>query len=194
MTYPTNLDDMNEDEILSAGFSAAQQIRAQIAAIEKERDEQPSRLAAARNAADAAREATIEEQPWASNLQFALTETLTGEVNGVASFPGLEAKEIWGTRLLFDLIGCADGDGEINDVLNRYFTLLGGDTAHLFIVMSAALVTCADTVIPMLLDDIENHGNNYGARVYLADAARKSWELNINALRQTPNNEAEDDE
>ncbi|ABM12284.1 hypothetical protein [Mycolicibacterium vanbaalenii] len=192
MTYPTNSDDL--DSIAHSSSEALRMAREVLAGIEKSREEQPALLAAARNAADAAREATIAEQPWAENLQFALTETLTGEVNGVASFPGIEAKEIWGSRLLFDLIGCTDNDGEINDVLSRYFTLLNGDTAHLFIVMSAALVTCADTLIPMLLDDIEKYGNNYGARVYLADAARKSWELNINALRQTPNYEADGDE
>ncbi|MDN4520320.1 hypothetical protein JN086_14175 [Mycolicibacterium austroafricanum] len=192
MTYPTNSDDL--DSIANSSSEALRMAREVLAGIEKSRDEQPALLAAARNAADAAREATIEEQPWLDNLQIIPTQTLDGEINGMAAFPGLEAKEIWGSRLLFDLIGCTDNDGEINDVLNRYFTLLNGDTAHLFIVMSAALVTCADTVIPMLLKDIEDHGSNYGARVYLADAARKSWELNINALRQTPNYEADGDE
>lgn len=183
-----------EDQIIADGLAAANRIREQIAAIEKERDEQPAKLAAARNAADAARETMIESEPWADNLNILPTHDSTGELNGMAAFPGIEAKEIWGSRLLFDLIGCTDNDREIDDVLNRYFTLLNGDTSHLFIVMSAALVTCADTVIPMLLQDMEEHGSNYGARVYLAEAARKAWQLDINRLRSMPNFESEEDD
>ena len=174
---------------MSANTTGQNPLRDLIDAIERSRDDQPQRLAAARNAADAAREAAIESQPWIDNLNILPTQTISGELAGMAAFPGIEAKEIWGTRLLFDLIGCTDTDDEINDVLNRYFTLLNGDTDHLFLIMSAALVTCADTVIPMLLKDIEDHGSNYGARVYLADAARKSWELNVNALAAMPNYE-----
>jgi hypothetical protein len=32
----------------------------------------------------------------------------------------------------------------------------------------------------MLLDDIEKHGSNYDARVFLADAARNAWATRIN--------------
>lgn len=192
MTYPTNSDDL--DSIAHSSSEALRMAREALAGIEKSRGEQPARLAAARNAADAAREFTIQNEPWTGNLNIIPTYNTAGELNGMASFPGIEAKEIWGTRLLFDLIGCTDNDSEINDVLNRYFNLLGGDTDHLFIVMSAALVTCADTVIPMLLKDIEEYGSNYGARVYLADAARKSWEISVDKLRHMPDFEAEDDE
>ncbi|CAN5150582.1 hypothetical protein BH09ACT8_BH09ACT8_59140 [soil metagenome] len=189
----TNHTDEESDRMIAEGLSAVDRMRQRIAAMEKEREEQPSRLAAARNAADAAREATVEAEPWVDNLNIIPTQSESGDLNGMASFPGIEAKEIWGSRLLFDLLGCTDNDDEINDVLGRYFTLLNGDTDHLFLIMSGALVTAADTVIPMLLKDIEDYGNNYGARVYLAEAARKSWELNINALRQAPNYEEDTD-
>lgn len=190
----TNYTDEESDRIIAEGLSAVERMRKHVAAIEQDKVRQPQALAAARQAAHVARETTIASEPWTDTLNIIPTTDSAGGLNGMAAFPGIEAKEIWGARLLFDLIGCTDGDADIDATLSRYFTLLNGDIDHLFIIMSAALVTAADTVVPMLLQDIEEHGSNYRARVYLAEAARKSWALNINALRQTPNFEDESED
>lgn len=171
MTYPTNLDDMNEDEILAAGLSAAEQIRAQIAAIEKQRGEQPARLAKARKEADEARGWSLLEEPFDSQVRT------IASIDGTASLslPSIAARELWGARLCFDLLDCGDDYDQIDEVIGRMFTTVGGDTGIAMVVMSAALSTIASLVVPQLLDEIEQRGSNWDERVRLCEARAKAW-------------------
>lgn len=175
------------DAIIAAGVSAAKVVLEERAAAERTRAQQPARLAAAKFAADQARECAVAAEPWADTVSVLPAHDQSGELAGMVAFPDIEAKEIWGLRLLFDLIGCSDNNADdIDSVLDRYYTLLNGDISHLFLIFSAALVTAVDTVIPMLLNNIEESGDNWEARVLLADAARKAWSLNVNAPKGAP--------
>ena len=44
-------------------------------------------------------------------------------------------------------------------------------------------------VVPTMLDDLEQHGSDYEARVRLADAARNAWAARINDYRNNATNE-----
>jgi hypothetical protein len=185
MTTTTPIDDMTSDEILDAGLSAAKQALAQVEAIEKSRDEQPARLAEARAKADAARTEALGAEPW-DDLWTALPGyTRDGELSGMLALPSITAKEMFGARLAFDALDCGDtDDGDaLDEVFQRVFTMCNGDPGHLFLIFSAALRTIATVVMPMMLDDLEQHGSNYDARVLLAEARVKAWNGRVNALR-----------
>lgn len=154
--------------------------RAHIAAIEAARDTQPERLAKARSEADEARGWALIEEPWST-----LVSSVTS-VDGRASLtlPSITAKELMGARLAFDVLDAGGRDDDtLDEVQNRYFTELGGDTGVLYLVCMAALNTIADLVVPQMLEDLEARASNYDARFMLAEARAKAWNGRVSELR-----------
>ncbi|CQD11925.1 hypothetical protein BN1232_02249 [Mycobacterium lentiflavum] len=177
----THYIDGESEAILAAGLSAAERIREQIAAIERAKASQPERLAKARADADGARSKCLADEPWSESWSAIPTTDFNGQLTGMMALPSIDGKELWGTRAAFDFLDAGADPDRIDEVLNRYFTALDGQTEHLFFVFSAALTTIAQYVVPMMLDDLEQHGSNYDARVLLADAARNAWATRLNA-------------
>lgn len=160
--------------------SAVTQARALIAHIEKSRDEQPARLAKARADAEEARGWALIEEPFAGQV------TSIASVDGTATLtlPNMEAKELWGARLCFDLLDCGDDYDQIDTVMSRLFSTVNGDTGVAFLITSAALSTIAGLVVPELLHEIEHTGSNYDERVRLAEARAKTWHGRVSEIRE----------
>jgi hypothetical protein len=177
-TTPTADDDLDR---ISA---AADQARALLAAIETARDTQPERLAKARAEADQAADWARIEEPWDTQWSAIPGFNSRGEVSGMLALPNPTAKELFGSRLCFDLIDCGDDDEKINAVLGQYFSMVGGDTGHAFLLFSSALCTAAQLVIPQLLDEIETRASNYEIRVMLAEARAKAWNGRVSEINR----------
>jgi hypothetical protein len=179
MTTSNSIDDMTPDEILAAGISISERLLAQAAAIEKSRDEQPARLAKARAEADEARGLSLIEEPFENHVTT--ISDITGSVT--LALPNITAKETFGARLAFDILDCGDDFDRIHEVQNRYFGMVDGDPALMFLIAMSALATIASVVVPQMLDDLEERGSNYDARVMLAQARQKAWGARIDDLK-----------
>lgn len=153
------------------------QLRQVITQIEQDRDSQPERLREMRAQARQARAETLAVEPWGSVLTAAPTFTGDGDLEGMLAFPTITAKEMFGTRLAFDLSTCTD-DKDVNEVLVTYFDAVG-EPDHMMVVATAALSTMALHVLPALLEIAEHKASNYNVRVNLADSARNAWAKRI---------------
>ena len=169
MTHP--------DIDMAAATAAARDIlRDQVDRIEQARASQPARLAAARTEADEAREQSLLIEPWSEQLSALRAHTRDGQPTAqTLPLPNVIAKEMFGARLAFDLLDAGTDDDRRADILSQTFAMCGGDTGQTMLLMSAALDTIAGIVEPQLLDEIEQAGSNYDARVLLADARGKAW-------------------
>ena len=175
------------DELVAraAEFASSKlsQARAMLAAIEKARDEQPQRLAAARTAADEARGWSLIEEPWHTLITALPTYSPDGRrTGGALSLPSITAKELFGARLAFDMLDAGDDPDRLDAVKNRYFGELQGDTGLLFLVCMAALDTVASLIVPQLLEELETDASNYDVRVMLAEARAKAWRGRVSDL------------
>jgi hypothetical protein len=159
-------------------------LRRRVDELEQARAIQPERLAQARSDADEARGWSLIEEPWESQITAIPTYNSDGErTTDALTIPNITAKELWGTRLCFDMLDCGDDQDQIDEVLNRYFSALRGDTGTLFLIFTSALTTVASLVVPQLLDEIEQQGSNFDARVMLAEARAKAWNGRVAELR-----------
>ncbi|TYQ10822.1 UNVERIFIED_ORG: hypothetical protein L601_002000000590 [Gordonia westfalica J30] len=162
-------------DLIESGAAAARQL---LADLERQRDEQPTKLAEMRAQADTERDWARINEPWSATLGAIPTYRSDGdmtELHGAMSMPSIAAKEIWGCRLAFDV---ASSDRPANDIVQEYF----GDIRnpdHLMLVFAAAIDTLADYVIKPMLDVVEQRGGDYEMRVRLADAARNAWNTRI---------------
>ena len=159
-----------ENKIIADGFAAIEEMRAQLAAIEKAKEEQPARLAKARADADVARGWSLIEEPF--ETQFKTISSTDGTTS--LSLLNITARELWGARLCFDLLDCGDDYDAIDTVISRMFSTVNGDTGIAMVVMSAALSTIAGLVVPELLYEIEHSGSNWDERVRLCEARAKA--------------------
>lgn len=186
---------MDLDEISSLADQAQQVLDH----IRQSRAEQPARLAKAREEADEARGWAILEEPWETLITAIPARTADGERTGNAlNLPSITAKELWAARLAFDMLDAGldteDDPDTIEDVKNRYFTELGGDTGLLFLVCMAALDTIATLVVPQMVDELETHASNYDVRVMLAEARTKAWRGRVSEIdRVTLGHEVDDE-
>lgn len=172
------------DRIIAEGLSAAERMRAHIAAIEKARDEQPDRLTKAREEADEARGWSLIEEPWHTLISALPAYNSDGQRTGDSLvLPSITAKELFGARLAFDMLDCGEDHDRLDGVKNRLFTELNGDTGLLFLVCMAALDTIAGHVVPQMVDELETHASNYDTRVALAEARTKAWNGRVSELR-----------
>jgi hypothetical protein len=178
MTDTDNTDEFMPDRL----ESMAAQCRAQLAHIEQARDEQPARLAEAREQAERARTDAVAVEPWDSLLSAIPTVDLDGQLDGMLSLPNVDAKELFGTRLAFDLLGCCPNKAEVDEMLKHYLWMVK-DPEHLFLIASAALRVIACRVMPGLLHIVEEQASRYDVRVNLVDAARNAWAARVNDLR-----------
>ena len=67
-----------------------------------------------------------------------------GELAGMMAFPNIDGKELFGTRLAFDLLGCCDDEDQVAQTLAKYFTMIK-DPSHTFLVAFAALEPSSTT-------------------------------------------------
>jgi hypothetical protein len=104
----------------------------------------------------------------------------TGELTGMLAMPSIDAKELFGTRLAFELASNAGDGDKVDDIANWYFGEVHSPE-HMFLVAMAALKTLALYVLPSLLEMAEEGANCWNYRVMLADAARNAWEQRINS-------------
>ncbi len=163
--------NLTPEQFEEAAATAKDILRRRIEGIERGRDEQPARLAKARAEAEEARGWSLIEEPFESQV------TSIKSVDGTASLslPNITARELWGARLCFDLLDCGDDYEQIDEVIGRLFTTVGGDTGIAMVVMSAALSTIASLVVPQLLEEIAQHASNWDERVRLCEARAKAW-------------------
>jgi hypothetical protein len=167
--------DLSMDDVASI----TEALREKIDRIERSRDEQPIQIAQARAEAETARKNAIAAEPW-DDLWSALPGySPEGQLTGMLALPSIDAKELFGTRLAFDLLGCCDDEDQVADTLNKYYAMLK-DPGHLFLVAFAALKVIANHVTPEMLRVIEDQASNWDVRVTLADAARNAWAGRVN--------------
>lgn len=152
--------------------------------IQKSRDEQPDRLAKAREEADEARGWALIEEPWESQITALPAHNADGKRTGNAlTVPNIVAKELFASRLAFDMLDAGDDYDRLEEVKTRYFTMLGGDTGSLFLLFAAALDTVASLVVPQMIDELETRASNYDVRVMIAEARAKAWAGRVSELR-----------
>jgi hypothetical protein len=150
--HMTTNDDMTTPEAMSA----VDQARDLLERIQKSREDQPARLTQAREAADEARGWALIEEPWDDQVTVVPTHNgAGGRTGGSLAIPNITAKELFGSRLCFDVLDCGDDDDRVDEVMARYFTMVHGDTGLAFLLFSSALRTMANLVVPRLLEDIE---------------------------------------
>jgi hypothetical protein len=186
--HTSQQSDPDAEKRVAKLTETAEEARQFIAYVEKTRDEQPQRLAQARAEADEAREQSMLIEPWAEQLTALRAHRRDGQPTAeMLILPNMSAKEMFGGRLAFDALDCADDDsGErINDVLTRLFTMVGGDTGQAMLILASALDTIASHVMPTLLDQIEQHASNWEVRVTLAEARTNAWRASLTDERHT---------
>ena len=173
------------DSALDDTISAATDIlRRRIMQIDRDRGHQPEFLEMAREDAVQARQEALNAEPWADCwTAIPMTDADSGELTGMMSLPTIDGKELWGTRLAFDILDAGEDREQVEEVLSRYFTALDGNTEHLFFIFSAALCTIAEHVVPTMLDKLEREASDYRSRILLAEAAANAWRTRATALR-----------
>ncbi|MEV6432898.1 hypothetical protein [Nocardia sp. NPDC051463] len=177
---------MTEDELIETARDLASKradaMTALIAAISAARASQPERLQEMRDRTERARDASSCEEPWDS-LWSALPgiNSETGELAGMLALPSIAAKELFGTRLAFDLAAYAGDEDSIDGVVDWYFSAVKS-TDHLFLIAMSALKMMALHVVPILLEIAEESASNWDVRVNLSDAARNSWEQRVKSF------------
>ncbi|MHA3021270.1 hypothetical protein ACXPWS_13550 [Mycobacterium sp. BMJ-28] len=185
---PVNLDDLEAES--NETLRLAHEI---LDRCNRDRAEQPKRLAAARGAAEEARGWSLIEEPWSSLITAIPAHDEDGyQTGGSLVLPSITAKELFAARMAFDMLDAgldAEANPEaIDDAKNRYFALLNGDPGLLFLVCMAALDTIATLVVPQLVDELETRASNYDVRVMLAEARTKSWNGRVSELRGAQDN------
>ena len=136
----------------------------------------------ARTQAETERKDALAAEPWDEMWSALPGYSSDGELTGMMALPRIDGKELFGTRLAFDLLGCCDDEDQVADTLRKYYTMVK-DPGHTFLVAFAALDTIANHVIPEMLRIIEDQAGNWDVRVTLADAARNAWAARVNDLR-----------
>lgn len=180
----TDHTDSTLDDLDDTIGSATEILRRRIEQIDRDRGHQPEFLAMAREEAAEARRKALKDEPWADCWNAIPTaDADTGEIMGMMALPTIDGKELWGTRLAFDILDAGEDREQIEEALGRYFTALDGNTEHLFFIFSAALCTVAEHVVPAMLDKLEREASDYRSRVLLADAAANAWRARATDLR-----------
>lgn len=179
---------MTDDELIAAAKDISQarvdSLKAMIAQIEDAKSSQPKRLQEMRLRAEVARDAAWRDEPW-DELWSALPgiDGATGELAGMLALPSIDAKELFGTRLAFDLAAYAGEEDSVDDIANWYFSAIKSPD-HMFLIAMAALKTLAVHVLPILLEIAEERASNWDVRVNLSDASRNAWEQRVKNFRE----------
>ena len=154
-------------------------VKQALAAIEEAKRTQSERLARARSRADDERIKALVAEPGGDCLRIYLAANI-GVVghSGMVSMLVVAGKELFGTRLAFDLLGCCGDEEQVAAKLREFRTMVA-DPGHMFLVFAAAIETIATDVVPALLDRYEAVSGDYDERVGFADAARRAWSARI---------------
>ena len=164
---------------MTSSQDRADAARQALAAIEEAKRTQPERLAQMRGRADDERIKALVAEPWVDCLITVPTvDIASGECNGMMSIPSIDGKELFGTRLAFDLLGCCGGEEQVAAKLSDFYLMLS-KPEDMFLVCAAALKVIANDVMPTLLDRYEAASGDYDTRVLLADAARNAWSVRL---------------
>jgi hypothetical protein len=169
-------DDGNDD--LRALSATAESLRARLADMERARTTQPQRLAEIRTQADDERIKALVAEPWSDVLTAVPTVNRDGDPTGMLPMPTMVGKEVFGTRLAFDLLSHSGDEDRVSEVMNDCFAMIK-EPGHMFLVCAAALETIVSHVMPTLLEKYEKTSGDYEARVSLADAARNAWAARV---------------
>jgi hypothetical protein len=154
--------------------TTAEAVQARLAELEHSRASQPERLAEARARAEDERIKALAAEPWSDVVTGLPSVNRDGDLIGMLPMPTMVGKEVFGTRLAFDLLAHCDNGERVSEIMNDTFAMIR-EPGHMFLVCAAALVTIANHVVPTLLDTLEHQAGDYDARVRLADAARNAW-------------------
>ncbi|WP_064066859.1 hypothetical protein, partial [Prescottella equi] len=155
-----------------------EQLQQYIAEIEAAMTSQADRLFDMRAKSLIARYEMLHVEPWAEVVKAVPGYSADGEMSGLLGIPSITAKEMFGTRLAFDLASNAGDEQGIRDTLNEYLDIVG-DPENMMLVSTAALSTMATLVLPTLLEIVEQRGSNWDVRVNLVDAARNAWSKRV---------------
>lgn len=180
----TTSDTTAENQIVADGLAAVDRMRAQLAAMEQARDEQPQRLAAARAAAEKAREECLADpsEHWLAQVRSIPTYSGNGQpTGGSLELPTVTAKGIFGTRLAFDLLAHAGDPDAVDTVMCRYFSM-AREPDQMFLICAEALKTIAADIAPHLLGLLEECGGDFTARVALAETAKVAWDTRMSEI------------
>ena len=160
----------------------ADELRRFVADSRRAQQSQPERLAEARARAEAEKRKALAAEPWSEVMTGVPTVDTGGELTGMLSMPTIEGKELFGTRLAFELLGCCADEERVVKTLGECFKMTR-DPRHAMFVAFAALETIATEVFPAVLDILEQETGDYEARVRLADAARSAWAARVGDLK-----------
>ncbi|MGV0837462.1 hypothetical protein [Mycolicibacterium thermoresistibile] len=177
--------EIDYDRVVTDGMRLVEEKRARRATIEKASDEQRARLANARIEADEAREFSLLVEPWEAEMSALRAHTRDGRLTAeTLNVPNTVATEIFGARLAFDALDCADDDtgDRLTEVLTRYSTMVRGGI-DLVPLLAVALDTIVTGVVGELLDEIEQVGGNWETRVSLAEARTSAWRMRLDVAR-----------
>jgi hypothetical protein len=162
-------------DTISRGLELARKV---LAESDEGKRTQPARLVQARAQADDERIKALVAEPWVDVVTVVPTVNRDGDSTGMLPMPTMVGKEIFGTRLAFDLLAHCDNEARVDQIMNDTFAMIR-EPGHMFLVCAAALETIANHVVPTLLDTLENQASNFDARVRLADAARNAWAARV---------------
>jgi hypothetical protein len=157
-------------------------MRELVAQIDAAQAAHPTRLAKARAAADAARAQALAAEPWDELWAAVPGYDSQGGFAGMLTLPSVDAKELFGARLAYDLLGCAADPTGVRQILTAYYAMIP-DPDHLSLVALAALKVIATQVIPKMLEVIEHQAGNWDLSVVLADAEANAWSTRVNDTR-----------
>ena len=161
---------------------SAADLRELIARLDSSRAEQPARITQARAEAETARRDALSTEPWDQLLSALPAYSFDGQLTGMMAIPRVFGKELFGTRLAFDLLGCCDDEDQVADILRNYRSMIK-EPDHLFLIAFSALSVIANHVVPRLLGVIEDTASDWETRVTLAGAARNAWASRVNDIR-----------
>jgi hypothetical protein len=176
--------DRDLDPVKRCGAAAREALLRELEVIEESKRSQPQRLVEMRAQAEDERIKALMDEPWADFVTGIPTVTGDGErTSDAVAMPTIVGKELFGTRLAFDLLAHCGDEERVAEILRTYYKMTGGPR-HMFLVCAAALDTIAIHVIPALLDTLEHQASDYDARVRLAEAARNAWAARVVDLKK----------
>jgi hypothetical protein len=109
------------DDIVSRGAELARKV---LADIDEGMRTQPVRLAQARARADDERIKALAAEPWADVVTGLPTVSRDGDLTGMLPMPTMVGKEVFGTRLAFDLLAHCDNEERVSEIMNDAFAMI----------------------------------------------------------------------
>lgn len=176
-----DLEDLKSASVESQGFllnPSVGQLQMMISQIEQARDSQPERIFDLRTKIIIARDEALQAEPWSSFVTDIPAFTRDGEPAGSMGVPTIAAKEMFGTRLALEIAAEAGDEGDVQDTINEYFSMIR-EPDQMMLVAMAALSAMGTMVLPALFEVAEEKAGNWDIRVNFADTACHTWTKRI---------------